>query len=396
MHRKNRGTIMKTERYYVSENVTLTVEVKTGRLDIIARRKYGNITKTDFWYATRDTKSKKWDLNYCINGFCYNSAKLSERFASRADVIKHLSERTMRIYNKGLDEIPVEEIKATDDNEHEETIKFYHVRDTKTDHVENVFATSEESAKRLVFGRRDTTKSNLKVEPVTVNGKVLRTTVCSLDGYTGIKITCDNRTYYYRTRREGTNWVVYELQGGFDSYGLDDMNLYRSRKEAVASAEKQVQKRLQRIAESVPIARPVTNDLTEKELEYCINDISILKDIINSKYGYCDTDSVKHHKKHYYKMNSIGQWYELNRYNFMILWTSDIMFHVYLNDKCIGHGEICISKIGFMYDCEEYNGFVDCDVENVTTDTKRKKVRTRMLEYYADEITEAYKGEMIK
>lgn len=228
---------MKTERYYVSENVTLTVEVSTGRLDIVVRRYYGNVKQADFWYATRDTKTKKWDLNYCVNGFCYNSAKLTERFASRADVISYLSELATRIYNEGYEKMIVSELTTF------ETILF--------------------------------------------------------------------------------------------------------------------------------------------------DDISVMN-------GYCDTHSVTPHKKHYYKMNSMGQWYELNKYNFMILWTSDIMFHVYLNEKCIGHGEICRSKIGFMYESEEYVGFVKCDVENVTTDSKRKKVRTRMLEYYADEITETCKDGLIK
>lgn len=242
MHRKNRGTIMKTERYYVSENVTLTVVVSTGRLDIVVRRYYGNITKTDFWYATRDTKIKKWDLNYCVNGFCYNSAKLTERFASRADVIKYLSELAERIYNDGYEKMIVSELTT------------------------------------------------------------------------------------------------------FETNCYDDKKNVPSDNELTET--------------------PVANELT-------------------------DSMKTRGTKKHYYKMNSMGQWYELNKYNFMILWTSDIMFHVYLNEKCIGHGEICRSKIGFMYDSEEYNGFVKCDVENVTTVTKRNKVRTRMLEYYADEISES-------
>ena len=318
MHRKIRGTIMKTERYYVSENVTLTVEVSTGRLDIIVRRYYDNITQTEFWYATRDTKTKKWDLNYCFNGFCYNSAKLTERFSSRADVISYLSELATRIYNEGYEKMIVSELttfetilfddkknvpvskeptetsadkeptETSADKEHEETIKFYHVRDTKTGDVENVFATSEESAKRLVFGRRDTKKSCLVIEPVTVDGMTLETTVCSLDGYTGIKIKCGNRTYYYRTRRENTNWVLYELQDGFDTYGLDDMVLYRTRKEAIASAEKHVQKRVQRIAEfkAMTNRRETVSDtdsisttpMTKAELDYCIDDLSVLND----------------------------------------------------------------------------------------------------------------------
>lgn len=413
---------MKTERYYVSENVTLTVEVSTGRLDIIVRRYYGNNVQTDFWYATRDTKTKKWDLNYCFNGFCYNSAKLTERFASRSDVISYLSELATRIYNEGYEKMIVSELTTFEtilfddkknvpvekeltetpaDNEHEETINFYHVRDTKTGTVENVFATSEESAKRLVFGRRDTTKSSLVIEPVTVDGIALETTVCSLDGYTGIKIKCGNRTYYYRTRRENTNWVLYELQDGFDTYGLDDMVLYHTRKEAIASAEKHVQKRVKRIAEfkAMKNRRETVSDtdnitctkMTESETKYCVNDINTLN-------CYVDTDSVKTRgtKKHYYKMNSMGQWYELNKNNFMILWTSEIKFHVYLNEKCIGHGEIKHDKSGFMYDTDNYYGFIKCDVENVTIGTIRKKVRTRMLEYYADEITETCKDGVIK
>lgn len=68
--------------------------------------------------------------------------------------------------------------------------------------------------------------------------------------------------------------------------------------------------------------------------------------------------------------------------NFMILWTTEIMFHVYLDDKCIGHGEICRSKLGFMYDCEEYNGFIRCDVENLEMKKKRIKIMDCMIEYY--------------
>lgn len=75
------------------------------------------------------------------------------------------------------------------------------------------------------------------------------------------------------------------MQDGFDTCGLDDMVLYRSRKEAIASAEKQVQNRLQIIAEfkAMTNRRETVSDtdsittvaMTESEIKYCLNDLSV-------------------------------------------------------------------------------------------------------------------------
>lgn len=69
--------------------------------------------------------------------------------------------------------------------------------------------------------------------------------------------------------------------------------------------------------------------------------------------------------------------------NFKILWKSESLFKVYIDGKRIGQGEICRSKIGFMYESESHIDFIYCDVENITNATKRKKIRYSLLEYYA-------------